>query len=170
MKFKLLVTILFLLIFSGEIQAKKILLKNEIGIGWQYSVDGGVVYHRVGASGNKIYDYMEGNEAAQECLKKYKSKKNGALVLGLSGVLLSAYPLGVVVSGGELRKTERTLLVIGLPLTVISFVLDATADPHLKEGVRIFNDAQKSLVLTPSFQFSNKVQNSTTGFSLVYSF
>lgn len=172
MRFKLLhavLTVLILLVLTSFSYAEKIELKNNFFTGWKYSLDGGMSYQKVGNSGNELYRIMEGNEAAQGHLKTFKSHKTVATIFAIPGGFLVGWPIGGGLAG-EWKDSYNTMLIIGIPLSIVSLIFESTASSHLKKGVGIYNGEEQTINLKPVFNFAQSGNKENVGFALVYSF
>jgi hypothetical protein len=131
-----------LCLVAGSANGKEIILKNSFFGGWKYSLDS-MFYHKVGYSGAELRRAMEGNEAAQAQMDKYKTYKVWASVTGAPAGFLIGWPSGSYIAGGEWKDSYTTMYVVAAPLLVASITFEMTATSKLKKAVRIYNGEEQ---------------------------
>ena len=144
MKQFLLATITLILI-AGFANAGQIELRKKALTGWQYTVNGGMSYEKVGVSGNSLREAMEGNEDAQTEMNKYKFHNIIAAITAWPAGFLIGWPLGGYIASGEWEDQWTTWYAIGIPLAIISTGFEITAKGDLKRAVRIYNGEEQSV-------------------------
>jgi hypothetical protein len=135
---KTVIACLVLILIAGSLSAQDIKLKKSFWSGWKYSV-GGLEYEKVGMTGASLRNEMEGNPEAQAEMDIYKGRKARAAITGWSGGLLVGWPLGASIAGAEWTDSYTVMMACGVPLCLISMLLEHSATQHLKEAVRIYN-------------------------------
>ena len=143
-------TILFVLIFSLQVSAEKIHIKKTFFGGWKYSTDS-IEYKGVGNSGTGLYNLMEGNADAQDQMLRYKKNKTWAAVTGIPGGFLVGWPLGGYAGSSEWKDGYTTMLIVGIPLSIVSLITEASATKNLKNAVKIFNGEESSLSMSLNY-------------------
>ena len=137
-------TAIIILFFTFQISAGEITLKKSFFSGWKYSTNG-MDFHKVGNNGTTLYNYMDGNAAAQEHMNKYKSGKSWAMITGIPGGFLVGWPLGGYAGNGVWKDSYTPMLLIGIPLGIISMIAEHSATKNLKEAVNIYNGEELSI-------------------------
>lgn len=144
--------LVMILLLCGSSACAEITLKKGFFSGWKYSIDG-QTFTKVGYTGSRLYDEMEGHQEAQARLLQYRSAKSWALVSGIPGGILLGWPLGAYAgSGGEWEDSYTTMIIVGGSLAVVSMILEATATRHLKEAVALYNGDERKLGLLLGFK------------------
>jgi hypothetical protein len=128
---------LAVLLATASAHADQIKLKKNFFTGYKYSVDGGD-YRKVGFSGKELRAVMEGNEAAQARMDKYKSRKTASAVAGIPGGFMTGWVIGGSLAG-DYKDAYTPMLIIGIPLCIVSGVLEGSANSHLKQAVEAYN-------------------------------
>jgi|GEM_PF-2682814 len=131
-----------LCLVAGSVYGNEITLKNSFFGGWKYSLDG-AFYHKVGYSGAELRGAMEGNEAAQAQMDKYKTYKIWSAVTGAPAGFLIGWPLGGYIASGEWKDSYTTMYIVAAPLFVASAAFEMSATSKLKKAVRIYNGEEQ---------------------------
>jgi hypothetical protein len=134
--------IIALCLLSASTLAGEIKLTSTFFGGWKYSLDG-TEYKNVGF-GNDLRWEMAGNDAAQEEMSKYETYKGWATLAGIPCGFLLGWPLGGCLANSEWKDSYTIMYMIGVPLTITSLLLDATATRKLKKAVRIYNGEESA--------------------------
>ena len=166
-RFRLLCVLVVVLVcstVSAEIQLKKTFFG-----GWKYSTDG-VEYHSVGMSGTGLYNEMSGNEAAQAKMDSYKKNATLSMLTAIPGGFLVGWPLGGYIGSSEWKDGYTTMMMIGVPLSIVSIVTETAAKRNLKEAVSIYNGETTALSLGLKYQPTINGQDNNLLFSVSYSF
>lgn len=137
---------LFVFVMAASAGATEIQLKKSFWSGWHYTVDGSN-YMKVGVTGKTLHRAMEGNEAAQDAMQRYRTRRTIARITAIPGGALIGWPLGTQLAGGESKDSYTTMYIVGGAFSVISIIYELSATKHLKEGVRLFNEGDQSLDL-----------------------
>ncbi len=135
------IAIIAILVLCYSQASAQITLKKSFWSGWKYSVNG-MPHKKVGNSGDGLSREMMGNEEALQLMEKYKSAQDLAMIAGSIGGALIGWPLGGYVGGGEWKDEYSFMMFIGVPLGVISMVMEGTASKHLKEAVSVYNGVE----------------------------
>ncbi|UCG61822.1 MAG: hypothetical protein JSV52_00605 [Candidatus Zixiibacteriota bacterium] len=168
MKKTLLITIILIIALAATTSAEEITLKHYFFGGWKYSVDGHR-YQGVGWDGGKLKARMAGNDAAVAEMNKVKSRKTLSMVTGIPGGFCLGWTLGEAI-WGEWDSTDDVLLAIGIPLTLVSMVADASANKHMKEAVKIFNGEEQALMLDINYKTSSLTGSNNLTLALNFTF
>ena len=107
-------------------------------------------FEKVGAFGNNIKPYFDGNEDALAELKKYKTKRAIATYSGLAAIGTFITFAAINLSDTEVDSPESSgpkstgLLGVTAGLAILDFILAASSNKHMVNAVNIHNSSQKN--------------------------
>jgi hypothetical protein len=170
MKSKLLLFVLLNFLFvSTSVYAQKITLKKPFFGGMQYSLDG-INYIKVNNNATSLRLIMKDFDECLVELDRYQKRKALGMITGFPGGFLIGWPLGGYLgSGGEWKDSYNIMLAIGIPLTIISTILDHSAINCLKNAVSIYNSKQSISLNKFSINIGYQ-RNMNIGVNFLYSF
>ncbi len=129
-----------ILVLTTCISAQEIVLQKKFFGGWEFSIDG-ENYRKVGSGASDLFTIMSDNPAAIAELDVYRSKKAAAMFTGIMGGILLGWPLGGYLATDEWKDGYNIMIGVGIPLAVVSGLLESSATGKLKNAVSIYNDS-----------------------------
>jgi hypothetical protein len=128
MKNKIL-TLTFAIAAIGFINAQKIDTEKVFG-GHKYTQNGALI------SIGDLVSIMENNTEALALLKKGRTNRSFAGVLGFAGGALVGWPLGTSLGGGD---ANWTLAGIGAGLIAVGIPISSSANKKINQAVEMYN-------------------------------
>lgn len=99
---------------------------------------------------NQVLEIVKENPEAYAELKRAKSNNNAAGVLGFSGVILIALPIGTAIAGGS---PEWGLAAGGAALILASIPFTTAFRGHTMQALDLYNGKFKTSRIKPEFRF-----------------
>ena len=131
----------------------------------------GSIIKKVGVSANGLRSIMSKNSECISALDSYKSKKTLAMIIGIPGGFLTGYPLGFYLgSGGKWKDSFNVMLGIGIPLSIVSMIIEGSSTKFLKKAVSIHNSAILSYINGCNLSLKYNSNNNTMGINVLLSF
>lgn len=109
---------------------------------------------------------MESNTKAFELMKKGRTNRSFAAVLGFAGGGLIGWPLGTALGGGD---TNWTMAGIGAGLIVVGIPISSSANKKINQAVELYNASLKSTSYN-QFKPEFKIITNANGFGLSMNF
>ena len=109
---------------------------------------------------------IESNTKAFELIKKGRTNRSFAAILGFAGGGLIGWPIGTAVAGG---KANWALAGVGAGLVIIGIPISSSANKKINQAVELYNASLNSTAnnkLKPEF----KIIANTSGFGLSMNF
>lgn len=156
---KLQLTITLTLTILSFCNAQKIDIEKVFG-GYKYTQNSEL------QSLNDIATIMASNTSAFELIKRGRTNRSLAAVLGFAGGGLVGWSLGSALGGG---KPNWTLVGIGGGLIVTSIPISSRANKKIHQAVELFNASLKPEALN-TFKPEIKIITNFNGFGLALNF
>jgi hypothetical protein len=141
----------------GFINAQKIDVEKVFG-GFKYTQNEELI------SIGDLVTIMENNTEALEILKKGRTNRSFAGVLGFAGGALVGWPIGTSIGGGD---ANWTLAGIGAGLIAVSIPISSKSNKRINQAVELYNaslNGTSYYIFNPEF---NVVANANgVGFSM----
>jgi hypothetical protein len=136
------VVVLALLHADAHAADSTLTLRGNLLTGWRYSIDG-AEYKSVGVRGKSLFSIAEGNEYAERSLRSYRGYRTAAIITGVAGGVLMAWPIIDNNFGDRHANMYNGIsFVSGTVLEIVTFFLASNSGDHLREGVARINAAR----------------------------
>jgi hypothetical protein len=131
-------------------------LRGNLLTGWRYSIDE-TEYRSVGVRGKSLFTLAEGNEAAERSLRSYRGYRTTAVITGVIGGILMAWPI-IDNNFGDKNADmwNGVSFVSGAVMEIATFFLASNSGDHLREGVARINSARVGEARPPAIRPSDK--------------
>ncbi len=137
---------ILIILTASMASAQEITLKKSFWSGWRYST-GDMEWHKIGVLGEQLMNAMAENDAAVAEMRKYRSRRVLGYITGIPAVIVTTWSTVTYISHSPWKDEHTTMLVIGVPLLIVAWVCEASADRALQRAVRIYNGDDMSFGL-----------------------